>query len=118
MAHDVILFAIAFDEIYKLLGIGLFDLSLADALDVFQFLQRHRIVSSHLFNTHILEDDVWRTLQPFRDFLAQVSQHGAEHWVKGIRSTIMVLHAIVIVIELIVLDNHERAGILQELLAG
>ena len=67
---DIVLLAIALDEVDKLLGIGLADLAFTDTLDILQLLQRHRIVGSHLFYRDILEDDIGRTLQLTTDLLA------------------------------------------------
>ena len=53
------------DQIDKLFGIRLFHLSLAHALNILEFLQGDGIIGSHLFQRHVLENNVWWTLQTF-----------------------------------------------------
>ena len=62
---DIVLLTIGLNQIHKLLGIRLFDLSLSHALYILQFLKGDGVIGSHLIDRHILEDDVWRTSQLF-----------------------------------------------------
>ena len=115
LTFDTILFAVFLDEIHEFLGIGLFHLTLSDALDVLQLFQCHRIISSHLFQRHILEDDIRRTLHSLRHLLAQIPKHATQRGIKGTNAALG-FHRLIILRELSILHNHKRRGTFQEFL--
>ena len=103
------------NEVNKLLGVWLARLAVTHTLNILQFLERDRIVGCHLLDGHILENNVWRTVELARPFLTQVMEHGTQ---RGVERTCSALRAFLLFVELMVEHDHERLGRLHELLAG
>ena len=119
MADNLVLITIALNQVNKLLGIGLFNLTLAHTLDILQLLKGYRIVGGHLFDADILEDDIGRTLQTSGHLLTQIAQHGIQRRIQSTCSTIGIRrYQFVILAKLIILYNHKGLWLLDELLAS
>ena len=104
----LVLLAVFCDEVNELLGVRLFHLTLTHSLDILKLIESHRIISGHLIDAHILEDDIWRTLHTLRHLLTEVTEHSTQCGIKGSSTSIMVGRGVVVIAELGVLDNHKR----------
>ena len=107
LSHNVVLFTIALDEFYKILGIRMLHLTLAHSLYILQLIQRDGVVGCHLFNRYILENDVWRPVQFLGYLLPEVQQHRTKRGVKGTCPPVMIHAGLVFFCKFVIFYNHK-----------